>query len=285
MWQSTYGQKVHIALYFALCADPTTFGATLKKMGHKLATVTDMSQDASGTKRPDYLVTDIDVENWGQKREPRKVLVDVEKLRFWGSGGVSDCEMTVPGSELSERVVQFSGKSQASKQLNTLASRCDHSFCFPSGTFEPVKWSCRAPLPSGRLCPRQDRVKCPLHGMIIARDKMGQPSNAEDQQQAASVEVDSRTPDWQDPELLRDIEAQTGINLRVPKKGERGRKTSRKYPGLIDIKKEENTSRKRLEKKVFNRSVMKRVTATMNKIDANRFKDKFADQFNYMFSQ
>lgn len=28
-----------------------------------------------------------------------------------------------------------------------------------SGTFEPVRWSCRAPLPSGRLCPRQDRYK------------------------------------------------------------------------------------------------------------------------------
>ena len=28
-----------------------------------------------------------------------------------------------------------------------------------AGKFEPVKWSCRAPLPSGRLCPRRDRLK------------------------------------------------------------------------------------------------------------------------------
>lgn len=28
-----------------------------------------------------------------------------------------------------------------------------------SGQFEPVKWSCRAPLPSGALCPRKDRLK------------------------------------------------------------------------------------------------------------------------------
>jgi len=27
------------------------------------------------------------------------------------------------------------------------------------GKFEPVKWACRAPLPSGKLCPRRDRVK------------------------------------------------------------------------------------------------------------------------------
>lgn len=28
-----------------------------------------------------------------------------------------------------------------------------------TGKFEPVKWNCRAPLPSGRLCPRRDRYK------------------------------------------------------------------------------------------------------------------------------
>ena len=28
-----------------------------------------------------------------------------------------------------------------------------------AGTFVPVKWECRAPLATGRLCPRKDRVK------------------------------------------------------------------------------------------------------------------------------
>jgi len=28
-----------------------------------------------------------------------------------------------------------------------------------SGSFEPVRWACRAPLPSGKLCPRRDRIK------------------------------------------------------------------------------------------------------------------------------
>lgn len=36
-------------------------------------------------------------------------------------------------------------------------------------TFQPVRWQCRAPLPSGRLCPRRDRVKCPLHGRVLPR--------------------------------------------------------------------------------------------------------------------
>ena len=37
------------------------------------------------------------------------------------------------------------------------------------GTFEPIKWSCRALLPSGKLCPRRDRVKvctCVCHCVV-----------------------------------------------------------------------------------------------------------------------
>lgn len=35
--------------------------------------------------------------------------------------------------------------------------------------------SCRAPLKNGKLCPRMDRFKCPLHGWIINRDEQGYP--------------------------------------------------------------------------------------------------------------
>ena len=49
------------------------------------------------------------------------------------------------------------------------------------------------------------------------------------------------------------------------------------------MKEETNTARKRLEKKLFNRSAMKRVAATLNSLDHRRHKDKFADQFNYVF--
>ena len=39
----------------------------------------------------------------------------------------------------------------------------------------PILHSCRAKLPSGRLCPRQDRRVCPLHGEIVERDENGIP--------------------------------------------------------------------------------------------------------------
>ena len=71
---------------------------------------------------------DVDLMNWGQEVKARKVLRQTDAHRFWGSGlaGIDDGdEVTVPGSTSRERTIDFSGK------------------------FEPVKWSCRAPLPSG----------------------------------------------------------------------------------------------------------------------------------------
>lgn len=154
-----------------------------------------------------------------------------------------------------------------------------------SGKFEPVRWSCRAPLPSGRLCPRRDREKCPIHGKIIARDNTGEPSNPEDRFALlnARAEANAKNPDWQDPKLLADIKAQTGKDLKVPKKGERKKKKEKKY-GLTSIKSVQDTARKRLEKKVFNRSSLKKVAASLNKAAAKRHGDKFADQFNYVFN-
>ena len=55
---------------------------------------------------------------------------------------------------------------------------------------------------------------------------------------------------------MRDIEAATGEDLgsdRVGKKGKKGKK--KKHPNLSDLKQSANTSRSRLERKVFNKYV------------------------------
>ena len=70
-----------------------------------------------------------------------------------------------------------------------------------SEVFCPVKWSCRAPLPSGKLCPRNDRKKCPLHGPIVARNELGEPKDPS----ALPSPVKLTTPDWQEPSLLAEI--------------------------------------------------------------------------------
>ncbi len=111
-----------------------------------------------------------------------QVLIDPEKLRFWGSSSsAAEGEMEVPGSAETRRAIDFSGR------------------------FVPVDRSCRAPLPSGRLCPRKDRFKCPLHGVIVPRDETGRPSNLADRVKEEE-EADRRAnenPEWQDPQLLK----------------------------------------------------------------------------------
>ena len=124
-------------------------------------------------------------------------------------------------------------------------------------------------MPSGRLCPRMDRYKCPLHGKIIPRNNMGTPVN-EDDKKAEEASQNDKSDDWQDPELLKDIEAATGINLQVQSK----KKGKRKYTegGLTDIHAKQNTVRKRLEKIVFNRSALKRVAEDVHKSEVKKYK-------------
>ena len=105
-------------------------------------------------------------------------------------------------------------------------------------------------MPSGRLCPRKDRVKCPLHGQVIARDNKGNPVSK------ADVKL-PEVADNDEPNLLRDIEAAKGVNLQKPSKKGKGKKT--KESSLTNIKAMQDTVRNRLEKKIFNRSSMKRV--------------------------
>lgn len=46
------------------------------------------------------------------------------------------------------------------------------------------------------------------------------------------------------------MQKSTGIDLKMPEKGKR-KKKKKEYPGLTDLKESENTSAKRLEKKIF----------------------------------
>ncbi|XP_041477105.1 UV-stimulated scaffold protein A-like [Lytechinus variegatus] len=162
-----------------------------------------------------------------------------------------------------------------------------------TGSFEPVKWKCRAPLPNGTLCERMDRQKCPFHGRIIARDEHGNPQDGS----STMVKEEETDKAWQDPELLRDIEGAIGLDLGSASSsgttgqtgkggkgkggGKKGKGKAKKYPGLTDIKKINNTSRKRLEKIVMNRGAVKRVAAAMSKVDQKRYMDKFGNNFNY----
>lgn len=127
-------------------------------------------------------------------------------------------------------------------------------------TWEPVKWACRAPLKTGQLCPRQDRNKCPFHGPVIPRDEAGNPLRPEDaaREKAAREKHEREHPAWQDPQLLAELKAATGVDLKVEKGRQRHK---RKYENLTDLKK--TTPKERLAKKVLSRKAVRRVNAAL----------------------
>ncbi|XP_054993474.1 UV-stimulated scaffold protein A [Sorex araneus] len=152
-----------------------------------------------------------------------------------------------------------------------------------AGTFEPVQHRCRAPRPDGRLCERQDRLKCPFHGKIIPRDDTGQPLCEEDRvrEQQQQLQRQAERPDWKDPAFLRDVEAAIGVDLGSSRCGKgKGKSRKRKHPGLTDLRQQTNTPRARIAKKVFAKAAMQRVVAAMNQMDQKKH-EKFANQFNY----
>ncbi|XP_067008916.2 UV-stimulated scaffold protein A isoform X3 [Anabrus simplex] len=238
---------------------------------------------SSGTDRKSKLLAvapklpfDVDLYHWEDENitAPTMLSVKPEGARFWSATSNDDLqEIPVPEgvASLRTRVIEFSGK------------------------YEPVKWACRAPMRSGKLCPRRDRYKCPFHGPIVPRDETGKCTNPEDaaRLEQKAEEEQRECPDWQDPQLLADIKATTGIDLKMPEKRKdgKGKKTKKKkkeekktYPGLTDITVTENTAFTRLAKKVFKRSAMKRVAEALDRADHKRFRDKFGDQFNYVYN-
>ena len=136
-----------------------------------------------------------------------------------------------------------------------------------------------------------------MHGPVIPRNSSGVASESTGEDESSikarasnhrDVEKSVSNEDWQDPELLNDLSGATGIDLKV-KKQTRGKGVGKntkknKQQGLTNITEMKNTPRARIEKKLFNRSSMKRIAEKMDTLESKKFKDKFADQFNYMYS-
>ncbi|XP_068044560.1 UV-stimulated scaffold protein A isoform X2 [Anomalospiza imberbis] len=262
--------------------DPTCAAATLKLLRDKLpklpsphasesaASETANLEDPDSKRRKleerakaPLMPFGLDLHYWGEDQPSAgKILKFTSEHRFWAP---SEVEEEVENKEITEmlktRYITFAGR------------------------FEPVKHKCRAPMPDGTLCERQDRIKCPFHGKIIPRDDSGIPVNAEDRarEEKMKFEKQAAQPEWRDPEFLREVEAATGLDLGSSKcngKGQKKKGKKQKYPNLTDLKQQANTSRSRLEKKVFNKGAMKRVMKAMNQMDQRKH-EKFANQFNY----
>ncbi|XP_062981992.1 UV-stimulated scaffold protein A [Elgaria multicarinata webbii] len=259
--------------------DPTCAAATWKIMQDKLPKLQtpddrnseQSSSEESNNKREEekarapLVPFGLDIFYWGQEQPTSgNILKFSSQHRFWAPNEV---EEEVENKEIAEM----------------LKSRC---ITF-AGKFEPVKHKCRAAMPNGGLCERQDRFKCPFHGKIIPRDESGNPVNQEDRDREAKEQFEKKEkqPEWQDPEFMREVEAATGVDLGSSRysetgKGGKNKGKKKKFPNLTDLKQQANTCRSRLEKKVFNKTAMKRVVKAMNRMDERKH-EKFANQFNY----
>ncbi|KAB1281981.1 UV-stimulated scaffold protein A [Camelus dromedarius] len=225
----------------------------------------------------------VDLCYWGREQLPaREMLQSDSEHRFWKP---LEADVGEDGAAVSEslwsRRIPFAGQ------------------------FEPVQHQCRAPRPDGRLCQRQDRLKCPFHGKIIPRDEAGRPLHPEDraQEQRQQLQRPAGRPgrrgqgsgevgagcllkswglfaDWQDPEFMRDVEAATGVDLGSSRSRGRGQGRRRKHPGLTDLRRQADTARARIAKKVFAKAAVQRVVTAMNQMDQRKH-EKFANQFNY----
>ncbi|XP_057705493.1 UV-stimulated scaffold protein A isoform X2 [Corythoichthys intestinalis] len=251
--------------------DPTCAAATLHLLRNKLsltaapssseACSTQSNNDPSTSKAP-VVPFGLDLYYWGQEQPNCGMITKMtSQHQFWVPAEV---EEEVQNTELMAE------------------SKCRY-ISFP-GQFTPVRHYCNAPLENGKLCKRQDRIKCPFHGRIVPRDQAGRPCSQEDRQreeQDRRNKEGTKKHDWHDAELVRDIEIQTGENLGSDRMDKRGkRKKKKKYPNLTNLNESNNTARSRLEKRIFNKSAMRRVAQAMTKAD-NRKHEKFSNQFNY----
>lgn len=108
--------------------------------------------------------------------------------------------------------------------------------------------SCNVRLDSGKLCPRRDKIKCPFHGKIIPRDHNGVPLNEEDRlEEERQAKRRPQVPEWQDPELLADIRAATGVDLTMPKKRTRNLGPKK---NLANTKTCDETPKQRIERRL-----------------------------------
>ncbi|KAI5775812.1 UVSSA protein [Gulo gulo luscus] len=199
----------------------------------------------------------VDLCYWGQE-QPGKILKCDSEHRFWKPSEVdAEVDSAAVSEMLQSRSITFAGR------------------------FEPVRHRCRAPRPDGRLCERQDRLKCPFHGKIIPRDDMGRPLQPEDRAwEQRRLQKGAGRADWQDPEFMRDVEAATGVDLGSSGSSRSGKGKRRKHPGLTDLKRRADTARARIAKKVFAKAAVQRVVTVMNQMDRKKH-EKFANQFNY----
>ncbi|CAD6197955.1 unnamed protein product [Caenorhabditis auriculariae] len=129
---------------------------------------------------------------------------------------------------------------------------------------------CRTPLPSGKLCPRRDFNRCPLHGVIVERDALGFPLKPVSEGEGCSYLMEAAQKE--EEEYMKDLEQQTGKSIRMVKKKILKKMTFSPREG----------ARQRLEKKLLDPKAVKRVSEALDAARKARLEKTFGHQFSHM---
>lgn len=186
----------------------------------------------------------LDLKYWGEERKDVQVPKNnADCHRFWRPADDESIAGTVHESIYTQRQFAFVGE----------APKIDRE--------------CLAKLPNGSLCKRMDLHKCPLHGIIVARDKEGNPINEEDRQK-----------EIQRIEKRRIKEAEE-YSKRIMKEYES--KTKRKKKHDIATTSSEDV-RNRLQKKLLDPKTIERVSADITATRKKRLEMNFSHQFSHL---
>ncbi|ETN77854.1 hypothetical protein NECAME_03026 [Necator americanus] len=128
---------------------------------------------------------------------------------------------------------------------------------------------CKVRLPSGKLCPRMDFHKCPIHGIIVDRDDEGFPTKEIDSSTESTAQKER--DQLEEEEYMRDLESATGQSF-----GGKPKKKKKKYEGTV---------RQRLEKKLLDPRTVKRVSAALDAARKAKLQRKFGGQFAQALSK
>ncbi|CAL2044440.1 unnamed protein product [Caenorhabditis brenneri] len=186
----------------------------------------------------------LDLKYWGEERKDVQVpRNNADCHRFWRPADDESIAGTVHESIYTQRQFAFVGE----------APKIDRE--------------CLAKLPNGSLCKRMDLHKCPLHGIIIARDKEGNPINEDD-----------RRKEIQRIEKRRMKEAEE-YSKQIMKEYES--KTKRKKKHDIETTSSEDV-RNRLQKKLLDPKTIERVSADITATRRKRLEKNFSHQFSHL---
>jgi hypothetical protein len=195
---------------------------------------------------------------------------------------------------------QFSSESAPTEDIETYRSR---QITFISD-MPAIHRMCRAPLPSGKLCPRVEYHRCALHGPIIDRDEQGFPQTEQKQlEKQIAHEIEERHR-REEEEYLRDVEAATGRKLTTEQRKKTmgndagGGRTarSREKPEYVKARERLQVITREInisillnrmpifQTKLFDKRALKRVTSTLEQIQKTRAERNFSHQFNYAVS-